>query len=313
MLYNIGKHCCLEDKTMLEYARSFMTEIGFDKAATDSLCCDLEKILNHPEAGVIWKECVGDYEKNMYLDYGRYLEKAKEAGEAAGVHVYSAHMLLFVCFSGHLRDLYREQGIADRIWFDSMCDLKWKLWECQAVKGIHGTFVGGWFGGFFNMTRFALGRLQFELVDFDRTYEKDGRILSPGDKVINMHIPRTLTPFSPENCDDAFAQAAAFFRDRLNGAPVVFHCSSWLLSDIHYKILHEKSNVRRFMDRFDIFQFSYEPEGEHHNAWRIFDMDFTGSYDDYPEDSFIRKAYKTYMKNGGITGGGRGVFFYDLP
>ena len=67
------------------------------------------------------------------------------------------------------------------------------------------------------------------------------------------------------------------------------------------------------MDRFDILQFSYEPEGEHRNAWRIFDMDFTGNYDDYPEDSYIRRAYKTYMKNGGITGGGRGIFFYDQP
>ncbi|MBR5444596.1 MAG: hypothetical protein IKV57_00640, partial [Clostridia bacterium] len=197
---------------MVEYARSFMTEIGFDEQATEFLCGELEKILAHPAAGGIWKECVNDYENNIHLDYSRYLEKAAEAGELAGVHLYSAHMLLFVCYSGHLRQLYRENGIADSIWFDSMCDLKWKLWECQAVKGIHGTFVGGWFGGFFNMTRFALGRLQFELIEFNQTYEKDGRVLSPGDKVINMHIPRTLTPFSPENCEDAYARAAAFYR-----------------------------------------------------------------------------------------------------
>ena len=296
---------------MKNYARSFMVEIGFDEEATESLCHDLNKILSHPEAGKIWEECLNAYETDMHHDYLHALHRAKEAGELAGVHEYSAHMLLVVCYSKRLRELYRENGIADSIWFDSMCDLKWKLWECQVVKGIHGSFVGGWFGGFFNLTRFALGRLQFELIDFNQNYEKDGHVLSPGDKVINMHIPRTLTPFSPENCNDSFAKAAEFFRDRLKGAPVVFHCSSWLLSDIHYKILHEKSNVRRFMDRFDILQFTYEPEGEHRNAWRIFDMDFTGNYDDYPEDSFIRKAYKTYMKDGGITGGGRGIFFYD--
>ena len=65
------------------------------------------------------------------------------------------------------------------------------------------------------------------------------------------------------------------------------------------------------MDRFNIVSFTHEPEGEHRNAWRIFDMDFTGSYDDYPEDSFIRKAYKDYMKSGGITGTGRGFFVYS--
>ncbi|MBQ3256708.1 MAG: hypothetical protein IJA67_04790, partial [Oscillospiraceae bacterium] len=93
-------------------------------------------------------------------------------------------------------------------------------------------------------------------------------------------------------------------------APVVFFCSSWLLSDIHYKILYEKSNVRRFMDRFDILKFFYDKEGEYPNAWRIFDMDYTGNADDYPEDSFIRRAYKAHIKNGGVTGDGKGIFFY---
>lgn len=295
---------------MITYARSFMNEIGFDAEATDSLCGDLAKIYDCPGARKLWEECMNAYEESIYLDYSVCLDKAKAAGELAGVHLYSAHMLLFVCFSRRLRQLYREKGIDDSIWFNSMCDLKWKLWECQAVKGMHGTFVGGWFGGFFNLTRFALGRLQFELISFGRDYEKDGRVLTPESRVINMHIPRTLTPFSPANCDEAFDMAAAFFKEELNGAPIVFHCSSWLLSDIHYQILHERSNVRRFMDRFDIFQFSYNNEGEYPNAWRIFDMDYTGNADDYPEDSFIRRAYKTHIKNGGITGVGRGIFFY---
>ncbi|MBE6930008.1 MAG: hypothetical protein E7463_06990 [Ruminococcaceae bacterium] len=296
---------------MIDYARSFMTEIDFGAEATDALCHDLAKILTNPESAAIWQECMHAYKENILLDYAQYLEKAKTAGELANVHMYSAQLLLFVCWSGHLRKLYRENGIADSIWFDCMCDLKWKLWECQAVKGMHGSFVAGWFAGFFNMTRFGFGRLQFEFIELTQTYEVDGLTLSPGDRVINIHIPRTLTPFNPANCDDAFDRAAEFFRPRLDGAPVVFHCSSWILSDIHYKILHEKSNVRRFMDRFNIVSFTHEPEGEHRNAWRIFDMDFTGSYDDYPEDSFIRKAYKDYMKSGGITGTGRGFFVYS--
>jgi len=295
---------------MVGYARSFMAEIGFDTEAIHSLCEDLTKIYTVPEAKALWEECLTAYKENIRFDYPLCLNKAGEAGEMVGVHMYSAHMLLVVCFSQHLRQLYREKEIDDGIWFDSMCDLKWKLWECQAVKGMHGTFVGGWFGGFFNLTRFALGRLQFELVPFGQNYDKDGHHLTPESRVINMHIPRTLTPFSPENCDDAFARAAAFFKNELNGAPVVFHCSSWLLSDIHYRILHEKSNVRKFMDRFDILKFTYDNEGEYPNAWRIFDMDYTGNAKDYPEDSFIRRAYKNHIQNGGITGGGRGIFFY---
>ena len=296
---------------MIEYARGFMNEIGFDGDATESLCADLAKIYACHEAKALWEECLAAYNENMNINYSQYLGMAKEAGEKVGVHMYSAHMLLLVCYSQHLRRLYREKGIDDSIWFDSMCDLKWKLWECQAVKGMHGTFVGGWFGGFFNLTRFALGRLQFEMIPFHGNYDKNGHHLTPDSKVISMHIPRTLTPFSPENCDDAFDRAAAFFKDKLNGEPIVFHCGSWLLSDINYQILHEKSNVRKFMDRFDIFEFTYDKEGEYPNAWRIFDMDYTGNAEDYPEDSFIRKAYKNHILNGGITGSGLGVFFYE--
>ena len=40
------------------------------------------------------------------------------------------------------------------------------------------------------MTRFALGRLQFELMDFPESYEKTGHVRPEGmTKVINMHIP----------------------------------------------------------------------------------------------------------------------------
>lgn len=41
------------------------------------------------------------------------------------------------------------------------------------------------------MTRFGLGRFQFEKTDFDADYyEKCGNTLKRGDTVINFHIPR---------------------------------------------------------------------------------------------------------------------------
>ncbi len=45
------------------------------------------------------------------------------------------------------------------------------------------------------------------------------------------------------------------------------------------------------------------------NMWRLFDMDYTGNADDYPEDSFLRRNFKQYIKDGGRTGVGLGVFF----
>ena len=295
---------------MIEYVLSFMNELGFDKEAVESLSADIEKIYANEEAKALFAGAVDDYERDIRSNYTELREAAKRAGEIVGVHAYSAELLLFICFSKHLRELYRLRGISDRIWFDSMSDLKWKLWECKAVKGIWGSFVAGWFPGFFNLTRFALGRLQFEIVAFDGEYEKNGKALKKGDKVINVHIPRTLTPLDKESRDDAYAQAAEFFRNMTDGAPIAFVCSSWLLYPEAEKILPAHSNIRGFMADYDIIRSKTNGEGEYGDMWRLFDMDFTGDFNDYPEDSSLRRAYKKFLLDGNRTGSGYGVFFY---
>lgn len=83
--------------------------------------------------------------------------------------------------------------------------------------------------GFFEMTRFALGRLQFELMDFPESYEKTGHVRPEGmTKVINMHIP-SCGPLKKEGCEASFRQAAAFFADAFPGEKIAFFCESWLL------------------------------------------------------------------------------------
>lgn len=295
---------------MKTYALSFMTEIGFDDEAIEALSSDLERMLAEPESKAIIEKQVALYEIDVNRNYGEILSETDKAAEIAGVHKYSAELLIFILFSKHLRELYKQNGISDKIWFDSMCDLKWKLWECKAVKGSWGSFVAGWFPGFFNLTRFALGRLQFEIVEFDGEYEKDGKKLKKGDKVVNVHIPRTLTPLDKESRDDAYAQAAEFFSGMTDGAPIAFVCSSWLLYPEAEKILPAHSNIRGFMADYDIIRSKVDEEGDYHNMWRLFDMDYTGDFNDYPEDSSLRRAYKKFLLDGNRTGSGYGVFFY---
>ncbi len=295
---------------MKTYALSFMTEIGFDDEAIEALSSDLERMLAEPESKAIIEKQVALYETDVNRNYGEILSEIDKAAEIAGVHKYSAELLIFILFSKRLRELYKQNGISDKIWFDSMCDLKWKLWECKAVKGSWGSFVAGWFPGFFNLTRFALGRLQFEIVEFDGEYEKDGKKLKKGDKVVNVHIPRTLTPLDKKSRDDAYSQAAEFFRDMTDGAPIAFVCSSWLLYPEAEKILPAHSNIRGFMADYDIIRSKVDEEGDYHNMWRLFDMDFTGDFNDYPEDSSLRRAYKKFLLDGNRTGSGYGVFFY---
>ena len=294
---------------MIELAKNTMKLLGFDEDAITSLNQDMRTLCGHSDARAAFETCVQAYREDIHSLDREWLDRVADAAQGADVHPYSAHMLLFLCLSDHLRTAYRANGIADTIWQSSMLDLKWKLWECKAVKGRWGTFVPHWFLGFFHMTRFALGRLQFETVNFKTTYEKNEKVLTPSSKVINVHIPRTLTPLDRVSCIEAYRQAVRFFEDQFQDAPMAFVCSSWLLYPPTREILPPTSNLRPFTADFDVILQKEDPEGERPNAWRLFDMDDTGNVDDYPENSSLRRAYKQYLKDGGHMGSGYGVFF----
>ena len=74
------------------------------------------------------------------------------------------------------------------------------------------------------------------------------------------------------------------------------------------EFLHEKSNIRKFMSDYDIFISDYYPETNRSALWRIFDCSEETPIDEMPETSFIMRAYKDYIKNGGKLGYGVGVF-----
>ena len=293
---------------MIDYADRFMQEIGFEDEARIALLGDLKKIYAHSAAKAIFDKCIAEYNKTADLDYPSIRAKAREAGEMLGVHKYSAELLLFICFSKRLRERYAEKGVDDKIWFDSMCDLKWKLWECKAVKQVYGSFVAAWFEGWFRMTRFALGRLQFEIEYFEGEYQLGTMVLTPKTKVLNVHIPRTLTPLDKQSREDSYERAKEFFGEEFPDGKFVFVCHSWLLFPPAENILPSHSNIRGFMADYTIVASEENGEGEHPDMWRLFDMDYTGDVNDYPEDSSLRAAYKKFLSDGNRTGWGYGVF-----
>jgi hypothetical protein len=126
--------------------------------------------------------------------------------------------------------------------------------------------------------------------------------------IIGVHIPRTMTPFDKASREDAYAKAKAFFAPKLNGAPMIFTCYSWLLYPGYKDIIPEKSNTRSFMDDFKIISQCDDKEGEYNDAWRLFDMDQPKDLNEYPENTSLRRAIKKYLLEGGRTGEGLGIF-----
>jgi len=232
-------------------------------------------------------------------------EIAKEA-EEKGAEPYAAQLLLFICCSRRLKERYKEAGIDEKIYFDTVADLKWKLIECYKLHGIWGSFVAGWFAGFYNMTRFTLGRLQFELINFPCDYEKDGNVIKKGEKAINVHIPSS-GHMDHELCMESYKMAADFFKDAFQGRKTVFHCYSWLLFPHNREILSPKSNIISFMNDYDIFEkVWYE---DYNELWRFFYVKYDGDPDKLPNELSMQRGYIKWIKEGNKTGAGRGVMF----
>lgn len=295
---------------MRQYLIDFLKEFDYPEEARAELLEAFDKIEADGLASSELNDFIRMYDETVSPDYKDIFSRTQRMADSCGAHKYKIELLIFIFFSRKLKERYIERGIDLSIWHNSMLDLKYKLLECKAVKNIWGAFVAWWFPGFFDLTRFALGRLQFETSKYDQEdYTRDGKTVKKGETVIGVHIPRTLTPLDKKSYDEAFDMAREFFKDKVGDTPMAFVCCSWLLYPDNLDILPEKSNVRKFMLEFEIINKFDDKPGEYADMWRLFDMDYTGNFDDYPEDSSLRRAFKAHLKNGGKTGEGYGIFF----
>ena len=288
---------------MRKYFEKIMRECDYNADDISELLSAYDKLQSSctDELSVL----ISEYDAGYDINYESALSRMKALSEKAEIHEYTGALLLFLCYTKRLREYYKEKGISDGIFLSSVLDLRYKLDECKCVYGIKGSFVAKWFSGFFDLTRFALGRLQFEIVDFGLEYEKGGVKLAPDSKVINVHIPRTGTPLDRESTLESYRLAKEFFAPILGDTPV-FVCSSWLLFPRHREMLKSDSNILAFMNDYDLVS-----SGEYANyneVWRLFDVMYDGDVSHLPADSSLRRAYVDLISRGEKTGWGKGVF-----
>lgn len=290
---------------MRAYLESFFKEFSYLPEDGAVLLDAYDRIAADGESHAAWQQGLALYDSSYDCDYPEILRLANVAAERLYLHEYTVELLIFLCLSKKAREYYRAQNIEDRIYHDTMLDLRYKLEECKLVKGVVGSFVAGWFIGFFNLTRFSFGRLQIGLKPFGREYARDGKVLTPESPVLDVHIPRTGTPLLPEACMESYRRAKAFYRAQV-GEEAAFYCHSWLLYPENFQILSPQSNTYRFMAQYDIIQSGINRNGE--DLWRLFDTQ-EQHWARLPADTSMRRAYVEHIRRGGKTGWGLGVFF----
>jgi len=239
------------------------------------------------------------------------LLEVQELCSRRGLNTYSYELLLIANGLPFLHRKYQERGIPDRIFYASMDDIRCKVAECVECKGVVGTFVAGWYDGFFELTRFAYGRFQYELAGYG---EEDvqlscGKTLKRGGQFLNFHIPSSGVPLTDEVRLASYREAYPHYADQFEDGIVIFGCYSWLLNPDHRIFLPERLNIRRFMDDFEVIKG--RTEDHFGDKWRVFGRYASLPANELPRDTALRAAYADWLASGRPTSEGLGFFAFD--
>lgn len=230
--------------------------------------------------------------------------------QSCELHQYTIDLLFVLECTSFLLEKYKANGIAEKIFIDTMRDIKYKLEECIKVKNIFGIFVIEWYENFLYLKRITLGRLQYDISTYNgHTMTINNCIINEGDFVLGCHIPSS-GPLNPELCIESFKMAYDFFRSKLNNGILPIMCSSWLLYPQYKEVFGEKSNISVFASRFEIVDIQHNEK--FNDMWRVFGVE-CGSMDinALPSDTTMQKNFIRYMKKGQSFGAATGFILFD--
>lgn len=294
---------------MKNYLTKFLNDLNFATEAKDILLNGNDQIEADAEFSSVMSRLFKEYE-NGEIDWKNAPEIISENAKKINLHKYTAHLIFFICMTKHTKKLYEDKGLSYELFKDTFSDFKYKLNECQNHYGICGTSCEtGWYKKFFTLERFALGRLQYEVIPYrgETPYTKDGVTVNPGDPVLNTHIPSS-GPLTPDLVDESFALAHEFFRDKFDSELTPISCNSWLLFPEHYNMLSPTANIIKFMDKFEIVS-----SGDY-DGYPMFITVFNKPYDEdlstFAQDTSIQRAYLELARNNKPGGWGLGITLY---
>lgn len=251
--------------------------------------------VNHREAALGMKfeelECERLYE--LYRkDHNEFFEEVLKKEESG---------LWFLWLYSHMAcnvyDKYREQGIAEEIFWDTFQDIRFWCENTEREYGAMGLTVYEWFYRHIDMVLFRFGRLQFEMMEMEHSVVSNECSIEKGTEVINIHIAQG-EPLTWEACEKSLEMARKFL-----GGDKAYVCHSWLLYPGLDEVLSEKSNIREFRSHFKVLQTDYK---EREAEWRVFGKVLKNVVD-YPEDTSLQKCIKEHLLSGKVLGNGWAV------
>lgn len=295
-----------------QFINDFISRYSYPEDAVKELDRLFDKSENDKAFESEMLSCVTEFFSDTKKGLSPIESKLKDIAQRYSENHYTLCLFFLILAQPEVKRIYEQNKLEDKIYYDSMDDIRCKLLECIECKGVPGIFVLTWYKGLLTADTLSFGRFEFEVSDygFSKYHRFEcGKLVRKGDITINFHIPSSGVSISDEVRLESYRLAYEHYKHLFPDGLAVFECSSWLLFPGQKKFLPENSNILRFVDDFTIIKS--EKRDKFYDAWRVF-----GKYADLPakklpRDTSLRKSYAEWMSKGRRTGSGKGIFLFD--
>ena len=203
----------------------------------------------HPDLWQHLERCYHDLRSSMGSGlmrangYRGFPAMPADAGPVA-LHLY---VWLYLAVLPETLRYHAERGIDHRRSWETLSSLGPMMAEHRSVHGLGGI---GRFEQWcppltFRGAEYRLGRLDYDRARGECPDGTTGFLL-------NVHIPPGVS-LAPDSCDESLGLARLFFARHFTDEPVShFACHSWLLDPQLIEYLPDRSNIVRFLRRFEL-------------------------------------------------------------
>ena len=226
--------------------------------------------------------------------------------EAFGEEGADGLLMLTVMLAGALkaRRDYKEKGIPEQIWLDTMGCFSRFVREDQVSYGRDCFTRAFWAYRQLSLKLFRIGTLEYEMTTLrDTGAELTGLQVQPGDPVLSVHIPSDAL-LTRKELDASYAGAKTFFARFYPSYDYrCACCCSWLLSPSLKELLQPGSRILLFQSDFIPTGF-YEDNGGY-KTWLF--KNGALEPEDFPENTSLQRRAKAFVLAGGKIGEGSGI------
>ena len=232
--------------------------------------------------------------KNHML-IGEVDRKIKEYSDTKMLNAFEVSLAV-ICATGYIfKTRYKEKGIDEEIFWASMQDIRYKVNECKKCYDVWGISCFKWYDGYYEAARFELGRLQYERWKFEQaSYSSGSTTIKKGDFIVNTHIPSS-GPLFPDKVIESLELAYDFMHYKIDGKMFIM-CKSWLLYPAYKPLFKPGSNIRKFIDLFDIFD-TVKDDSFTFGCANVFNTIDENNIDSLPQNTSLQRNFVEYMRS----------------